>query len=71
MRTLYSDYGGYKHVRQPSLKIRKDKRTKFSDSVSKEAVKGNPSQSNFSAEISEQARGWEQLDDFKLFSSLL
>jgi len=47
------------------LKIKKDNRTKFSGSVSKEAVKGDPSQSNFSAETPEQAKGRKQLDDFK------
>lgn len=65
MRTLDSDYGGFEHIRQPSLTIRKASRTKFSDSVSKETAKGDPCQSDFSAETSEQARGWEQLDDFK------
>lgn len=54
MRTLDSDCGGYEQVHQPSLEIKKDKKTKFSDSKSKEAAKRNPSQSNFSAEISEQ-----------------
>lgn len=67
MRTLDSDYGGFKQLRQPSLTIRKDNRPKFSNSMSKEAPKGNPRQSNFFAEISEQARGWKQLDDFVRF----
>lgn len=65
MRTLGSDYGGYEHTHQPSLEVRKHKNTKFSDNMSKEAEQGNPSQSNFSAEILGQARGWKQLDDFK------
>lgn len=67
MRTLDLDYGGYKHVRQPFLKIRNNNRTKFSNSVSNDAAKSNPSQSNFSAEISEWAGGWKQLDDLKCF----
>lgn len=63
MKTLHSDYGGYEHTCQPSLKAGKHKNIKFSDNMSKEAAHGN--QSNFSAEILEQARGWKQLDDFK------
>lgn len=60
MRPVGSDYGGYEHTHQPS-----HKNTKFSDNMSKEAEQGHPSQSNFSADILGQARGWKQLDDFK------